>query len=311
MMTKKPGYILPGDMIAVVAPAGKVKPEEVLPPIAWLERRGYRIWQGAHLLGGCFQFSGTADERLADLQEALDHPEVKAIIFARGGYGLVHLADRIRPDGFLKNPKWLAGYSDITILHNMSAGLGIPSLHGPMLRGSTGPDGNPSGSFESMMQILEGNGANYTFDARPHNRAGLAQAPLTGGNLSILYSLLGTPFDIDTEGKILFIEDIGEYLYHIDRMMHSLKLAGKLQKLKGLVVGQFTDVRDNPEPFGKNVEEIISHAVAGYEYPVCFGFQAGHEKTNHPMILGHRWRLAVTAETVTFSELIDETGKPA
>lgn len=299
-------YLQPGDLIAIVAPAGKVRAEEILPAISWLEKRGYRIWQGAHLLGSFFQFSGTMEERLGDLQEALDHPEVKAILFARGGYGVIHLAGKFSMDLFNINPKWLAGYSDITIMHSILANHGIPSLHGPMLRGAATPGGNTGASFVSMISMLEGDKASYCFETGVPNRPGIAEAPLTGGNLSLLYSLLGTPFDSNTGGKILFIEDIGEYLYHIDRMMHSLKHAGKLKDLKGLVVGQFTDVKDNQDPFGQKVEEIIFNAVADYDYPVCFGFQAGHEGTNHPMIFGHRWRLEVTGDAVNFMEMDDE-----
>jgi muramoyltetrapeptide carboxypeptidase len=310
MMRQKPEYLCPGDLIAIVAPAGKVRPEEVLPAVGWLENRGYRIWQGAHWLGSFFQFSGTLEERLDDLQQALDNPEVKAILFARGGYGLIHLAAKISLDGFIRNPKWLAGYSDITILHSICANLDIASLHGPMLRGAIDPDGIPSGSFVSMVSMLEGQKENYHAENSAFNRAGVAEAPLVGGNLSLLYSLLGTPFDLNTEGKILFIEDIGEYLYHVDRMMYSLNLAGKLHKLKGLVIGQFTDVKDNQEPFGKNLEQVIFDAVAGYDYPVCFGFQAGHEKINHPMVFGHNWRLNVGIESVIFMETDDKFHNP-
>jgi muramoyltetrapeptide carboxypeptidase len=287
-------YIQPGHLIAVVAPAGKVQSERIMPAIHWLENRGYRVWQGEHLFGSCFQYSGTDEERTSDLQSALDNPEVKAIISARGGYGTVRIVEKLSFDSFIKYPKWLVGFSDITILHNICNRLGTPSLHGAMVRVGVGSDGIPTPGFLAMIEMLEGKQTRYEMIPNPLNRVGQETATLVGGNLSLLYSLIGTPFDLETTGKILFIEEIGEYLYHTDRMMTSLRLAGKLEGLKGLVVGQFTDVKDNAEPFGKSVEEIIAGAVAGYDFPVCFGIQAGHGEPNLPMIFGNNWSLEVT-----------------
>jgi muramoyltetrapeptide carboxypeptidase len=282
-----------GDLIAIVAPAGKVLPEQILPAIAWLRQRGYKIWQGNHLLGNSYQYSGNDEERFADLQNAMDNPEVKAILFARGGYGTIRLIERLNFSTFQKQPKWLAGFSDITILHNICSNLKLPSVHGAMLRDAVDISGNLSESFLSIIRVLEGYNPHYEFAGHPLNREGSETALLTGGNLSLLYSLLGTPYDIDTKDCILFIEDIGEYLYHTDRMMISLRLAGKLRHLKGLVVGHFTEVKDNTEAFGKSVEEIIMEAVSGYTYPVCFGFQSGHHPINNPLVFGKRWRLKV------------------
>lgn len=286
-------YIQRGDLIAIVAPAGKVQPERVLPAIHWLENRGYRVWQGEHLFGSYFQYSGTDEERTADLQSAFDNPEVKAIIFARGGYGTVRIVEKLNFDAFTKFPKWLVGFSDITILHNICNRVEIPSLHGAMVRDGVSSDGIPTPGFLAMIETLEGKQTRYKLDPYPLNKVGSAKAQITGGNLSLLYSLIGTPYDLDSNGKILFIEEIGEYLYHTDRMMTSLRLAGKLKDLKGLVVGQFTDVKDNPDPFGKSVEKIISEAVAGYDFPVCFGMQAGHGEPNLPLVLGQEWSLEV------------------
>jgi muramoyltetrapeptide carboxypeptidase len=286
-------YIQPGDLISVVAPAGKVQSERIMPAIQWLENRGYRVWQGEHLFGSCFQYSGTEEERAADLQSALDNPEVKAIIFSRGGYGTVRIVEKLNFDSFLKYPKWLVGFSDITILHNICNRLEINSLHAAMVRDGVGSDGLSTPGFLAMIEMLEGKQTRYEVAPYPLNRAGSVTAPLVGGNLSLLYSLIGTPFDLDTTGKILFIEEIGEYLYHTDRMLTSLRLAGKLEGLKGLVVGQFTDVKDNAEPFGKSVEEIICEGVAGYDFPVSFGIQAGHGEPNLPLLFGQEWSLEV------------------
>lgn len=286
-------YIQPGHLIAVVAPAGKVQPERIMPAIQWLENRGYRVWQGEHMLGCNFQYSGTDEERTADVQTALDNPEVKAIIFARGGYGTARIVEKLNFDSFIKYPKWLVGFSDITILHNICNRLEIPSLHGAMVRDGLGSDGTPTSGFLAMIEMLEGKQIRYNMNPYPLNKSGRVKAQLVGGNLSLLYSLIGTTFDLDTTGKILFIEEIGEYLYHTDRMMTSLRLAGKLKGLKGLVVGMFTDVKDNPEPFGKSVEEVIAEAVSGYDFPVCFGIKAGHGEPNLPMIFGNNWSLEV------------------
>lgn len=286
----------PGDLIAVVAPAGMVTPAQIMPGVDWLEKRGYRIWLGPNLFGRSFQFSGSDAERLSDLQQALDLEEAKAIIFARGGYGTIRIAGLADFGKFRENPKWLAGYSDITIIHSICASLGIPSIHGAMVRNSMGPDGVPSAGFVRMVEMLEGKRGGYHTGSHSLNRNGIASAPVIGGNLSLLYSLIGTPFDLDTRGRILFIEDVGEYLYHIERMMISLRLAGKLSGLKGLVVGEFSEVKDNPEPFGMTVEEIISDAVKDYDFPVCFGFPAGHGAVNLPVEFGTVWDLSVDNE---------------
>ena len=300
----KLGYLNPGDMIAVVAPAGKVLPEQVLPGIEWLKINGFRVITGHHLLSVEFQFAGKDNERNADLQSALDHPEVKAVIFARGGYGTIRTLESITLEGFRKHPKWLVGFSDITILHNICANMDTPSIHGPMLRGFLEKDGQPSESFLRLMNVLSGKKPVYQFGSQTANRPGLTTGKLAGGNLSLLYSLLGTPYDMDTENKILFIEDIGEYLYHIDRMMISLRLAGKLRNLKGLVVGQFTGVKDNEEPFGKTVEEIILEATRGYGYPISFGCPSGHGTPNLPLIFGHNCTLQtdLNLTTILFEE---------
>lgn len=286
-------YLAQGDLVSVVAPAGRVEPAQILPAVKWLEGYGLRVKTGKHLFDRHFQFSSRDHERAEDLQEALDDPEVKAILFARGGYGTIRIINRLDFSIFKKHPKWLAGFSDITLLHNVCLNLGIPSLHGPMCRSFMDEKLQPKAEVEKMMGILKGIKVEYSIDYQQYNRMGSAEGQLTGGNLSLLYSLLGTPFDVDTRGKILFLEETNEYLYHIDRMMNSLRLAGKLEGLKGLVAGQFTELKDNSDPFGKPVEEIILDATDGYAYPVCFGLEAGHGGTNLPLVFGKSWKLQV------------------
>jgi muramoyltetrapeptide carboxypeptidase len=192
-------YIQRGDLIAIVAPAGKVQPERVLPAIHWLENRGYRVWQGEHLFGSYFQYSGTDEERTADLQSAFDNPEVKAIIFARGGYGTVRIVEKLNFDVFAKFPKWLAGFSDITILHTINNLLQLPSLHGAMVRDGVSSDGIPTPGFLAMIETLEGKQTRYKLEPNLLNKAGSVKAQITGGNLSLLYSLIGTPYDLDNK----------------------------------------------------------------------------------------------------------------
>lgn len=298
---KQPAFLQSGDLVAVVAPAGRVAPEQVLPALTWLEQEGFRVWQGSNLFGEEHQFAASDAGRAADLQAALDHPEVKAVFCARGGYGTARIIDRLDFAGFLRHPKWLVGFSDITVLHNRLHQLQVATIHGVMPRYFLDDSGLPTESSRALLSLLRGEKAAYTIAPAAWNRAGMAQAPLAGGNLSILCSLRGTLYDLDLRGKILFLEDVGEYLYHIDRMMQNLRLGGKLEKLAGLVVGQFTEMKDNPVPFGKSAEEIIREAVEPYHFPVCFGMQAGHGQPNLPLLFGPKWKLEVSAAGCSLS----------
>lgn len=295
---KTPPPIKPGDKIRIVSPAGKVAEKYVLPAVEWLTRQGYKVELGKHVFDTHFQFAGTDAERLEDLQTALDDPETAAIICSRGGYGTVRIIDKLDFSRFRKKPKWLAGFSDITILHAAINKLGIATIHGAMPRFFFDDNGQSNENLDSLMQLLKGNPVDYKIETQPENRTGSCTAGIVGGNLSIMVSLLGTKYEIDTRGKILFIEDIDEYLYHTDRMMHQLKLAGKLDKLAGLVVGDFTDVKDNESPFGKTVHEIIAEAVVDYNYPVCYGFPAGHDKRNLALAFEMNWKLEVSEQKV-------------
>lgn len=289
----KPTYLKEGDRIRVISPAGKVKEEKVQPGINLLRECGFEVIPGKHLFEKHFQFAGTDEQRLDDLQQALDDPDCKGIVCARGGYGTIRIADRLDFTAFCKHPKWLVGFSDITILHALLQKNGYCSIHGAMPAFYLN-NGQPSESFIQLIKTLQGEHQVISCPNHPLNRTGQAKGQLTGGNLSILYSLLGTPFEPQTDGKILFIEDLSEYLYHLDRMMNSLKLAGKLKSLKGLIIGSFTEMKDNDSPFGQNVEEIILNAVKDYHFPVCFGIPAGHTDQNLPLVFGAEYELLST-----------------
>lgn len=302
---KTPSPIKPGDKIRIVSPAGKVAEKYVLPAVEWLTQQGYKVELGKHVFASHFQFSGTDAERLEDLQTAFDDPETAAIICSRGGYGTVRIIEQIDFSNFKKNPRWLVGFSDITVLHAALNKLNIATIHGTMPRYFFDDNNLPTENLETLMKLLRGNEGKYKIGALPENRIGSCTAEVVGGNLSIIVSLFGTKYETDTRGKILFIEDIDEYLYHTDRMMHQLKLAGKLDKLAGLIVGDFTDVKDNESPFGKTVHEIIAEAVADYDYPVCYGFPAGHDKRNLALVFGKTWKMDVAEKDVTL-EMIED-----
>ncbi len=291
-----PPLIRPGSVFRLVSPAGHCDSAPLLALTEWLEASGYRVEWGKHVTGSSFQFSGTDEERLADLQEALDDPRVNVIFCSRGGNGTLRLLEYLDFRGFRKHPKWLVGYSDITVLHSTLQRMGYQSVHGIMARDCLTEEGQPTESLLSLMEILRDGKSAATWRSHPLNRPGKTTALLTGGNLSLLYALAGTPFYTDTRGKILFIEDIGEYLYHLDRMMVSLRLAGKLEKLAGLVVGYFTEMKDNDEPYGKSVEEIILDAVRDYGFPVAFGFPAGHEQPHRALVSGECYTLEINHE---------------
>ncbi len=307
MSAISPPFLKPGSVVRIISPAGKCEAEPLHGVAEWLRSSGYQADCGKHAANQCYQFAGSDIERLADLQEALDDPSVNAILCSRGGYGTIRLMEYLDFSGFMKHPKWVAGYSDITLLLCALNRLDYCSVHGAMCRHSLSETGLPNESLLSLLELLRGEKNTTIWKGDILNRPGKTTAPLTGGNLSLLYSLTGTPFDIDTEGKILFIEEIGEYLYHLDRMMVTLRLAGKLKKLAGLVAGYFTDMKDNDDPFGKDYREIILDAVRDYDYPVAFGFPGGHEQPNLPLICGGTYNLEAGAEN---SSLVmeNETG---
>ena len=294
-----PPALKPGDKISIVSPAGKVKEKYVLPAVDWLVAQGYRVELGQHVFASHFQFAGTDQQRLADLQTALNDPETSAIICSRGGYGTVRIISKLNYDGLFRHPKWIVGFSDITILHSCLNRNRLATIHGAMPHYFFDKEGQPNENLQSLMQLLTGGEAFYTIPAAEGDRHGKATGELVGGNLSIISSMQGTRCELDTNEKILFLEDIDEFLYHSDRLMHQLKLGGKLDNLAGLVLGNFTDMKDNESPFGKTIHEIVAEAVEEYDFPVCYDFPAGHNGKNLALAFGQRWELDVNEQEST------------
>ncbi len=285
-----PSYLNKGDTVAIIATARKVSKEEIQPAVAFFESYGLSVVLGKNLFESSNQYAGTDTQRTEDLQWALNDKTIKAIIIARGGYGSVRTIEQIDFTEFKKHPKWMVGYSDVTVLHNAIHKIGVATLHATMPLNFT----KNEEATKSMVDALFGKLIQVETEENYSNISGTAKGQLVGGNLSLIYSLSGTPFDIDTRDKILFIEDLDEYLYHIDRMMMQLKLSGKLKGLKGLIVGGMTDMKDNAIPFGKFPEDIILDAVKEYNYPVCFDFPAGHIDRNLAMYFGREVELTVS-----------------
>lgn len=283
-----PPYLRPGDKIAIVATARKISEEELQPAIKKFREWGYEIFLGKNIYAQENQYAGNDEQRLFDFQQMLDDPSVKAIVCARGGYGTVRFIDHIDFSTFAKIPKWIIGYSDITVLHShIHTNLGIETLHATMPLNFPA-DGKDNEVLHTLLEALKGEKLSYTLKHDALSKQGKAEGIFVGGNLSLIYALSSTPSDIDTSGKILFIEDLDEYLYHIDRMMQQLKRSGKLKSLAGLVVGSMTEMKDNTVPFGKTAYEIVSDTVKDYNYPVCIGFPAGHIDDNRALILGRK-----------------------
>lgn len=294
-----PPNLKKGDNVAIIATARKISQEELEPACSILMANQLRVVLGEHLFDTDNQFAGTDEHRAKDLQWALDNKDIKAIIIARGGYGTVRLLEPLDFTLFKQQPKWIVGYSDVTVLHNAIHQLGIASLHATMPINFT----KNHEATQSLIASLFGTTDTISVLPSNQNKNGITKGIVVGGNLSLLYALSGTPYDLDTTNKILFIEDLDEYLYHIDRMMMQLKLSGKLKNLKGLIVGGITDMKDNTIPFGKTVEEIILDAVKEYDYPVCFNFPSGHIDRNLALKFGVEYELRVSASNVDLKEL--------
>ena len=294
---EKPQPLSKGDKIALISTARKISLQELEPAISVLKSWGLESVFGKNLFNVNHQFAGTTEDRIADLQEALDNPEIKAVLCVRGGYGTVQLIDSIDFSKFQKNPKWIIGYSDVTVLHNhINKNFGVSTLHATMPINFTT---NTKEALESLREVLFGALPIYIIEHHELNRTGETKGELVGGNLSIIYSLTGTSSQLDTKGKILFLEDLDEYLYHIDRMMMNLKRAGMLSDLKGLIVGGMSDMKDNTVLFGKTAQEIIFDVVKEYHYPVCFDFPAGHTNDNRTLIMGSEVDLLVDKDWTT------------
>ena len=289
-----PPSLKKGDAIGLMAPARRINEQELTTAVEIIESRGYKVVKGKYLFASENQFAGTDEERTADFQQMIENPEVKAVFAVRGGYGSVRIVDKVDFRPLLKNPKWLAGYSDFTIFHNHLISLGLQSLHATMPLNFAG---NTPAALDSLFDVLEGKKPHYRFASHPLNRKGKASGILMGGNLSVLYSLMGSSSFPETAGKILFLEDLDEYLYHIDRMMMALKRAGVFKNLAGLIIGGMTEMNDNTIPFGKTAEEIIRESVEEYDFQVAFGFPAGHQPDNRALIMGAEVQLEVKEDS--------------
>ena len=299
-----PPFLTPGDTIAIVCPAGYMPREKAKPCIDTMQQWGYTVRTGPTLGGDSGNyFSGNDEARLADFQKMLDDPDVKAILCGRGGYGLSRIIDRIDFSRFRQSPKWIIGYSDITVLHShIEANFDIATLHAPMA-GAFNDGGAEDPYVQSLRRALAGEKTDYACPSHPFNRAGQATAPLTGGNLALIAHLAGSSSAVATEGKILFLEDIGEYLYNIDRMLRQLKRSGRLDRLAGLIVGSFTDLNDTTRPFGAAVDEIILDCIKEYDYPVCFGFPVGHATANVALKTSVKYDLKIDEGRTTLTEI--------
>lgn len=295
-MLLRPPSLKKGDSVYILSTAKKISLHEIETAVKAFEGWGLKVVIGKTIGKEQNQFAGTDQERLEDFQTAINDSNIKAIICARGGYGTVRMMDDIIYDEFTKHPKWLVGFSDVTFLHtDISNNIGIQTIHSIMP--IQFPKSTPA-AIESLRRELFGEKNEYNIPPHPLNRTGKAEGILIGGNLSILYSITGTKSGLNTSGKILFLEDLDEYLYHVDRMMMNLKRSGKLHNLAALIVGGFTDMHDNTIPFGKNACEIIAEHVSGFNYPVCFNFPAGHVADNRALVIGRTYNLEVTTEVV-------------
>jgi muramoyltetrapeptide carboxypeptidase len=304
-----PAYLKKGDVIGITAAAGYITLQEIQPAMKTIQRWGYNVRVGDTIGKRDFTFGGTDDERAADFQKMLDDRDIKAILCARGGYGSVRIVDRLKWEKFQAKPKWIVGFSDLTVVHSfVNRQFGIASIHSKMC--NSFPEDWSSAepvqidAIESINQALRGDRMSYTATANPNNRPGIAEGKLVGGNLKTLETLSATASDLITVNKILFVEDTGEYLYSIDRMFWNLKRTGKLANLKGLIVGGFKVKTDaETEDFGRTLEQIVMEKVQHYSYPVCFDFPVGHQKNNFALKCGVKHRLDVNGEGSTLKEI--------
>lgn len=284
----RPAYLQKGDKVALVSPAGIISSSCIENARSVLHSWGLEAVAGPHATSRYGYFAGTDNERLADLQWALNDEDIRAIFCTRGGYGCLRIVEKADYSVFQGNPKWLIGFSDITVLHTKLTSLGIESMHAamPQSYSDTAPE-----ALQRLRNFLFGEIAPYILPSHPLNREGIVQADLTGGNLCLLHCIRSSVIEYEPRGAVIFIEDVGENLYAVDRMMQSFKLTGRLENLQGLIVGGFSDMKG--ANFGKTAEEIVREAVEEYDYPVCFGFPAGHIRDNYPLILGSTIELSV------------------
>ncbi len=295
-----PDFVKAGDKIAIVSTARKVDFKEIGEAIHLLELWGLKVVKGSTIGIKMNQFAGSDKERRDDFQRMLEDDEIKAIWCARGGYGTVRIIDDIDFSRFIKKPKWIIGYSDITVLHSHIHNFGVKTIHAPM---PIDIHKGTKASIDSLKEVIFGNKIEYTIPASKKNILGSCTGQLVGGNLSMLYSLCGSKSSLDTTDKILCIEDLDEYLYHIDRMLQNLKRNRYFDNLQGLIVGGMTKMHDNTIPFGRKVKKIILDSVQEYNFPVVFNFPMGHIEDNRALILGAEVSLEITKDEVKFEYL--------
>jgi len=289
-----PPKLKEGDLIYITAPAKATDSASVFYAKTFLEEKGFRVLLSKHCLGEYRYFSGTDEERTADMQFGIDHPEIKAILSARGGYGCVRIVDEINWANMLREPRWLIGFSDITVFHHRLMRLGVQSIHGSM---PLNFEKNTSEALDSILKILRGEDPVITCPANDSNKHGVAKGVLIGGNLSIVFSMLGTDDTYIFDDSILFLEDIAEQLYHLDRMFFALKKTGALSKIKGLIIGGMTDLEDTDNPTGFTLEEIVSSHFTYSKIPICYHFPIGHFSDNRAVIVGAQVKLTVDEST--------------
>ena len=290
---KTPSYLKKGDTVAIIATARKIDKQALEPAIGMLKKWGLNVVLGRSIGKEENQLAGPDWLRATDLQEMIDDPSVKAVWAAKGGYGTVRIIDRVDFRNFVKNPKWLIGFSDVTVLHSHANNLNIETIHAMM---AISVPNATEDAKETFRKALFGEKLTYTISDHPFNRQGKASGELVGGNLSVLYSIMGSTSQVDHKGKILFIEDLDEYLYHIDRMLMNLRRNGWFKDLKAVIVGGMTSMNDNDIPWGKDALEIVRDVFKDYDFPVIYNFPAGHIKDNRAMIFGRNVSVEVTPD---------------
>jgi muramoyltetrapeptide carboxypeptidase len=291
-----PPYLKAGDTVGIVSTARKISPSQLQPALDLLTKWGLNAQLGESIGAEDHQFAGEDTLRARDLQRMLDDDDINAIWCARGGYGTVRIIDLLDFQKFVTHPKWIVGYSDITVLHAHLNNRGVETLHAQM---PLEIDQKTDETTHSIKEVLFGESYAVSYrDTSGMSRNGSAGGALVGGNLSVLYSLCGSESKLDTSGKILFLEDLDEYLYHVDRMLQNLKRNGYFNSLNGLVVGGLTDMNDNTIPFGKTAEQIVEDIVSQYDFPVCYNFPAGHLKDNRALIMGRNVELSVSGPDI-------------
>ena len=296
----QPPALNPGDLIYITAPAKITDPKTVFFAKEYLEKKGFKVLVSAHCFGSHNYFSGTDEERMLDLQFGMDHPDVRAILCARGGYGSIRLVDRINWANMLREPKWLIGFSDITVFHHRLNKLGVQSIHGSM---PINFEKNTEAALTSLVNTLKGSWPQFLLPPNQSNKPGVAIGNLIGGNLSIVYSMLGTDDQYDFEDSILFLEDVGEHYYQVERMIFALGKAGVFEKTKGLIIGGMTELEDTDPPLGRSIEKIILEQLRFSNMPVIFNFPAGHIEDNRAIVFGKKVQLTVGEAEVKINYL--------